>query len=72
MWEKNRFLRVNNSILRLENDFIQLKDSELKDREMEIKREIEELSFKSVIVSMDNMDKFEQITDLLITLGMIG
>ena len=58
--QKNQFLKVKNSLLQLEKDFIELKDSELKDREVKIKREIEELFFKSIIVSVDDMDKFEQ------------
>ena len=33
---------------------------ELKDRELKIKREIEELFFKSIIVSIDDMDRFEK------------
>ena len=37
-----------------------MKDKELKDREVKIKREIEELFFKLIIVSIDDMDKFEQ------------
>ena len=32
----------------------------MKDRELKIKREIEELFFKPIIVSIDDMDKFEQ------------
>ena len=35
---------------------IELKDRELKNREVKIKREIEELFFKLIIVSKDNMD----------------
>ena len=35
------------------------RERELKDREVKIKREIEELFFKSIIVSIDDMDKFE-------------
>ena len=58
--QKNQFLRVKNSLLELEQDFIELKDSELKDREVKIKREIDKIFFKSVIVSIDDMDKFEQ------------
>ena len=57
---KNQFLKVRNSFLELEKDFIRLKDRDLKDRELKIKREIEELSFKPIIVSIDDMDKFEQ------------
>ena len=32
----------------------------MKDREVKIKREIEELFFKLIIVSIDDTDKFEQ------------
>ena len=53
--QKNQFLKVKNSLLELENDFIELKDKEVK-----IKREIEELFFKLITVSIDDMDKFEQ------------
>ena len=53
--QKNQFLRVKNSLLELENDFIKLKD-----REVKIKREIEELFFKQTVVSLDDMNKFEQ------------
>ena len=56
----NQFLESKNSILELEKEFIELKDRELKDREVKIKREIKELIFKSIIVSLDDMDKFEQ------------
>ena len=59
MW-KNRFLKVKNSILELERDFTELKDRVLKDREVKNKREIEELFFKLIIVSSDEMDKFQQ------------
>ena len=58
--QKNRFLKVKNSLLELEKDFIELKDIELKDRELRIKREIEELFFKPITMSIDGMDKFEQ------------
>ena len=51
---------MKNSLLELEKDFIELKDRELKNREVKIKREIEELFFKPLIVSLDDMDKFEQ------------
>ena len=36
------------------------KDRELKDREVKIKREIDELYFKPIIVSIDDMDRFEE------------
>ena len=57
---KNRLVKVKNSLLELEKDFIELKDIELKDREVKIKREIEEIFFKPIMVSIDDMDKFEQ------------
>ena len=57
--QKNQFLKVKNSLLELEKDFIELKDRELKDREVKIKREIEELFLKPIIISIDDMDKFE-------------
>ena len=40
--------------------FSELKEGELKDIEVKIKREIEELFFKPIIVSVDDMNKFEQ------------
>ena len=49
---KKQFLKVKNDLLELEKDFIELKDRELKDREVKIKREIEELFFKPIILSM--------------------
>ena len=58
--QKNQFLKVKNSLLELEKDFIKLKDRELKDREIKIKREIGELFFKPITVSIDNMDRFEK------------
>ena len=39
---------------------MELKDRELKDREVKIKRQIEELFFKPIIVSIDDMNKFEE------------
>ena len=59
MW-KNQFLNVKNSLLELEKDFIKLKDKELKDREVKIKREIEEVFFKLIVVSIDNRNNFEE------------
>ena len=58
--QKNQFLKVKNSILELEKDFIELKDRDLKDREVKIERKIEEIFFKSVTVSIDDMDRFEK------------
>ena len=57
MW-KNQFLKVKNSLLELEKDFIELKDRESKD--VKIKREIKGLFFKPIIVTIDDMDKFEK------------
>ena len=39
---------------------MKFKNAELKDREGKIKREIEELFYKPIIVSKDDMDKFEE------------
>ena len=59
MW-KNPFLKVKVSLLELEKYIIELKEKELKDREVKTKREIDELYFKQIIVSTDDMDKFEE------------
>ena len=59
MW-KNRFLKVKVSLLELEKYIIELKEKESKDREVKTKREIDELYFKPIIVSTDDMDKFEE------------
>ena len=58
--QKTHFLNAENSLFDLEKDFIELKDRELKGREANIKREMEELFFKLIIVSIDDMEKFEQ------------
>ena len=39
---------------------MRLKEREIKDREVKIKREIEELFFKPITVSIQDIDKFEQ------------
>ena len=62
MW-RNQFLKVTNSLSELEKDFIELKAIELKDIEVKIKREVNELFFKPIIVSIvsiDDMDRFEK------------
>ena len=56
----SQFLKVKNCLLELEKYFIELKDGKLKDREVKVKREIEQLLFKQIVVSIDNMDKFDQ------------
>ena len=55
-----RFLKIKNSILELEKDFIKLKDRGLEDRGVKIKWETEELFFKPITVSMDDMNEFEK------------
>ena len=55
---RSRFVKVKNELLKLENDFIGLKD--LKDKEIKIKRKIENLFLQPIIVSINDMDKFEQ------------
>ena len=59
MW-KNQFLKVRNSLLELEKGFIELKDIEMKDIEAKIKIEIEQLLFKPIIVTIDDMDRFQK------------
>ena len=39
---------------------MRLKEREIKDRQVKIKREIEELFFKPITVSIEDIDKFEQ------------
>ena len=58
--QRKQFLKVKNSLLNLEKDFMELRDRELKDREEKIKREIEEFFYRPIIVSKDDMDKFEE------------
>ena len=56
-------MKVKNSLLELEKDLkkiIELKDRELKGREVKIKREMEELLFKLITVSFDDMEKFKR------------
>ena len=60
MW-KTRFLKLKNRLLNLEKDFIELKERELKEIKVKIKREIEKLFFELITVSINDMDKFEQI-----------
>ena len=53
-------LKVKNSPLELRKYFNKLKDRELRNRETKIRKEVEELFFKIVIVSIDNRDKFDE------------
>ena len=57
---RNQCLKVKNSLLELKRYFIESKDRELKDRDLKIKREIEELFFKPIIISIDDMGKSEE------------
>ena len=57
---KTQFLKVKNSLLVLKKDVTGLGDRELKETEVQIKREIEDLLFKPIIVSIDDMNKSEQ------------
>ena len=70
---KNQFLKVKNSLLELKIFFFELKDRKLKNREVKIKWKIQELFLKRIIVSADEMDKYERKKwDQLKTLGMVG
>ena len=60
MEKKYLKIRKNQFLKELEKDFMRLEDIELKDRKGKIKREIKELIFKLIIVTIDYMDKFEQ------------
>ena len=51
---------MKNSLLDLEIFFTELKGIELKDRKDKIKKEIEKLFNKSIIVSKNDIDKFEE------------
>ena len=59
--QKNQFLKVKNSVLELEKDFIELKDIKLKDRDVKIKRQIEELFFKLITVSIGLRKEMKKI-----------
>ena len=55
-----QFLKVKNSLLEFEKDFIQLKDRESKIRKEKLERDIKGLFHKPLIVSKDDMDRFEE------------
>ena len=57
---KNRILKTKNSFSELEKDLKELKDKELKARGIKNGKEIEEQFFKSINVSIDDMEKFEE------------
>ena len=58
---RNQCLKVKNSLLELKRYFIESKDRELKDRDLKIKREIEELFFKPIIISIDEEKEMKKI-----------
>ena len=58
--QNNQFLKVKNTLLELKKYFMELKDIELKDRQEKIKREVEELFYKLIIMSKDDMGKSEE------------
>ena len=47
--QRNKFLKVKNSLSELEKDVIEIKDRELKDRELKIRRKIEELCLDQLL-----------------------
>ena len=55
-----QFLKVKKQVYRVRKRFYRIKRQKLKDIEVKIKMEIDELFFKPIIVSIDDMDKFEQ------------
>ena len=57
---KNSIIKIKKNVLELERDFKELKDRELRDREIKLRKEIKELFFKSINVSIDDMNKFEE------------
>ena len=57
---ENQFSMVKSILSELEKDFMKLKDWELKDGEVKTKREIKELLFKPIVVSIDDMDKSDE------------
>ena len=60
---RNRqFWKARNSFLELKKYFIDLKHIELKEREIKIKREIEQLKFKLIFVSIFETE-YEKMKD---------
>ena len=54
---KNRVLKVTSNFLKLGKHFKELRDKELSDRERKIRGKIEDLFYKPIIVSIDDMNK---------------
>ena len=57
---KKHFVKAKSSLFEFEKTFIELKDTELKNREIKIKKEIEGLFIKPIVVSVEDMDRFEE------------
>ena len=55
-----QFLKVKYSLSELERDFKELKDRDLKDIQVKLKREIDEVFLKPTVMSIDDIDNFEQ------------
>ena len=58
--QKKQFFKVKKESFRIKKIFHKLKDIELKNREVKHNREIEELFFKPIMVSIDDMGWFEK------------
>ena len=58
--DKKCLQNMRNNKFLIEKGVMKLKDKELKDREEKIKRDIEELFYKVINMSKDDMDKFEE------------
>ena len=58
--QNNQFLKVKTSLLELEKYFTEWTDTELKDRKEKKFKKTEKLFSKPIIVSKDDMDKFEE------------
>ena len=58
--QNNQFLKEKTSLLELEKYFTEWRDIELKDRKEKKFKKREKLFSKPIIVSKDDMDKFEE------------
>ena len=57
---KIRIVKIKNNLLELEKSFEELKDKELRDREVKFRKKIEDLFFKPINTSMNDLNKFEE------------
>ena len=57
---KIRNVKIKNNLLELEKSFEELKDKELRDREVKFRKKIEDLFFKPINTSMNDLNKFEE------------